>query len=71
MYGLAPLQEAEGAGLNKSSFFIYLDHKEESRMLVLGRKPGEYVVIGENIKVKVVKSDKGDLRLAIEAPNHV
>ncbi|KJS86425.1 MAG: carbon storage regulator [Peptococcaceae bacterium BICA1-8] len=40
-------------------------------MLVLGRKPGEYVMIGENIKVKVVKSDKGDLRFAIEAPRDV
>lgn len=40
-------------------------------MLVLGRKPGEYIVIGENIKVKVVKSDTGDLRLAIEAPRNI
>ncbi|KJS22295.1 MAG: carbon storage regulator [Clostridiaceae bacterium BRH_c20a] len=40
-------------------------------MLVLGRKPGEYVMIGENIKVKVVKSDKGALRFAIEAPKDV
>lgn len=40
-------------------------------MLVLGRKPGEYVVIGNNIKVKVVKSEAGDLRLAIEAPRDV
>ncbi|MFD3157514.1 carbon storage regulator [Haloimpatiens sp. FM7330] len=40
-------------------------------MLVLGRKPGEYVMIGEDIKVKVVKSDKGDLRLAIDAPRSV
>ena len=40
-------------------------------MLVLGRKPGEYVLIGDNIKVKVVKSDKGDLRLAIEAPKEI
>lgn len=37
-------------------------------MLVLGRKPGEYVMIGKDIMVKVVKSDEGDLRLAIEAP---
>jgi carbon storage regulator len=37
-------------------------------MLVLGMKPGEYVVIGDNIKVKVVKSLAVDLRLAIEAP---
>ena len=40
-------------------------------MLVLGRKPGEYVVIGDNIKVKVVKSEAGDLRLAIDAPREV
>ena len=40
-------------------------------MLVLGRKPGEYVVIGEDVFVKVVRSEQGDLRLAIEAPKHV
>lgn len=40
-------------------------------MLVLGRKPGEYIVIGDSIKVKVVKSDNGDLRLAVEAPKDV
>ncbi|HBV88583.1 carbon storage regulator [Desulfosporosinus sp.] len=37
-------------------------------MLVLGRKPGEYVMIGEDIKVKVIKSEDGHLRLAIQAP---
>lgn len=37
-------------------------------MLVLGRKPGEYVMIGKDIMVKVVRSDDGDLRLAIDAP---
>ena len=36
-------------------------------MLVLGRKPGEYVIIGENIIVKVIRSEEGDLRLAIDA----
>jgi carbon storage regulator len=40
-------------------------------MLVLGRKPGEYIMIGDNIKVKVVRSENGDLRLAIEAPREV
>lgn len=40
-------------------------------MLVLGRKPGEYVMIGDDIMVKVVKSNKGDLRLAIDAPEQV
>lgn len=40
-------------------------------MLVIGRKPGEYVVIQNNIKVKVIKSEQGDLRLAIDAPRDI
>lgn len=40
-------------------------------MLVLGRKPEEYVMIGDNIKVKVVKSENGSLRLAIDAPKDI
>ncbi|UMZ74979.1 carbon storage regulator [Natranaerofaba carboxydovora] len=40
-------------------------------MLVIGRKPGEYVMIGDNVKVKVIRSEQGDLRLAIEAPKEV
>ena len=40
-------------------------------MLVLGRKPGEFVMIGDDIMVKVVRSEKGDLRLAIHAPESV
>ncbi len=40
-------------------------------MLVLGRKPGEYVMIDNNIMVKVIRSDEGHLRLAIEAPKHI
>ena len=40
-------------------------------MLVIGRKPGEYVMINGNIMVKVVKSDEGDLRLAIDAPKDI
>lgn len=40
-------------------------------MLVLGRKPGEYIMIGDDVKVQVVKSDNGNLRLAIDAPRDV
>ena len=40
-------------------------------MLVLGRRPGEYIKIGDDITVKVVKSEEGHLRLAIDAPKHV
>lgn len=40
-------------------------------MLVLGRKPGEYVMIGKEIMVKVIRSEEGDLRLAIDAPRSI
>ena len=40
-------------------------------MLVIGRNPGEYVMIGDSIKVKVIKTEKGLLRLAIEAPEDI
>ncbi|WP_270170648.1 carbon storage regulator [Paenibacillus sp. SYP-B4298] len=40
-------------------------------MLVLGRKLGEYVVINDTIKVKVIRSETGQLRLAIDAPQGV
>ena len=39
-------------------------------MLSLGRNPGEYVVIGEDIVIQVVSID-GMLRLAIDAPKNI
>lgn len=36
-------------------------------MLSLGRNPGQYIMIGDDIVVQVVSMD-GELRLAIEAP---
>lgn len=40
-------------------------------MLVVGRKPEEYIMIGDDIRVEVVKSREGDLRLAIDAPKEI
>lgn len=40
-------------------------------MLVVGRKPGQYIVINDKIIIKVIKSDEGHLRLAIEAPKDI
>ncbi|NFS30243.1 MULTISPECIES: carbon storage regulator [unclassified Clostridium] len=40
-------------------------------MLVLGRKPGEYIVIDNKIKVVVVRTEEGNLRLAIDAPREI
>ena len=40
-------------------------------MLVVSRKVGEKIVIGENIVVTVVEIDRGKIRLGIEAPKNV
>jgi carbon storage regulator len=40
-------------------------------MLVLSRKSGERIVIGENIEIKVVDIRGNQVRLAIEAPRDV
>lgn len=40
-------------------------------MLILQRKPGESVVIGEDISVSVVSVEGGRVRLAISAPQEV
>jgi len=40
-------------------------------MLVLTRKPGEKVVIGNNIILTVIKSEGNQVRLAFEAPPQV
>ena len=40
-------------------------------MLVLSRKKGERIVIGDNIVVTVIDLRKGGVRLGIEAPREV
>lgn len=40
-------------------------------MLVLSRKLGEKILIGENISITVVDIDRGKIRLGIEAPRDV
>ncbi len=40
-------------------------------MLVLSRKLGEKIVIGDQIVVTVVKLDHGQVRLGIEAPREI
>ena len=40
-------------------------------MLVLSRKLGERIVIGDRIVVTVVKLDHGQVRLGIEAPRGI
>jgi carbon storage regulator len=45
--------------------------KREYSMLVLSRKLGEKIIIGDNIVVTVVKIDRNQIRLGIEAPHEV
>ncbi len=40
-------------------------------MLVLTRRPGESITIGDDIVVTVVNSAAGQVRLGITAPHHV
>lgn len=40
-------------------------------MLVLTRKTGEAVSIGDSIKIKIVEIKEGHVRIGIEAPAHL
>jgi carbon storage regulator len=40
-------------------------------MLVLSRKIGESISIGDNINIKVVSIEKGSVKLGIDAPKNV
>lgn len=40
-------------------------------MLVITRKVGETIIIGDNIEVKVARVDGGQVRLAITAPREI
>lgn len=40
-------------------------------MLVITRKKGESIIIGDNIEVKVIKIDDGSVKIAIDAPKEV
>ena len=40
-------------------------------MLVLSRKPGECIYIGEDISVKIVRIDGRQVRVMIDAPKEI
>jgi carbon storage regulator (csrA) len=40
-------------------------------MLVIGRKKGESILIGDDIEITIVKLDDGQVKLAISAPKEI
>ena len=40
-------------------------------MLILTRRPGETILIGDNIQVTVVDVDRNQVRIGIDAPQEV
>jgi carbon storage regulator len=40
-------------------------------MLVITRKKGESILIGEDIEITVVKTEDGSVKLAISAPKNI
>jgi len=50
---------------------VSIEIHRELIMLVLSRKLGEKIVIGDNIVVTVVKIDRNQIRIGIEAPQDV
>jgi carbon storage regulator len=40
-------------------------------MLVIGRKKGESLLIGDNIEITVLKVEDGNVKIAISAPKDV
>jgi carbon storage regulator len=56
--------------VRKSKFQTFQINREII-MLVLSRKLGEKIVIGDNIVVTVVKIDRNQIRIGIDAPSDV
>lgn len=48
-----------------------MNAREGKQMLVLSRRPNETIVIGGNIRVTILKSRSGVVRLGIDAPAEV
>ena len=40
-------------------------------MLVIGRKKGESLLIGEDVEITIVKIENGSVKIAINAPKEV
>lgn len=57
--------------LNNDKYKIKEPLMGENNMLVLSRKKGESILIGENIEISVMKIDDGSVKLSINAPKEI
>lgn len=39
--------------------------------MILGRRPGDFILIDGGIRIVVISSDRRGVRLGIEAPDHI
>jgi len=58
-------------GVERGTRVSVFNINREMTMLVLSRKLGEKIVIGDNIVVTVVKIDRNQIRIGIEAPTNI
>lgn len=42
-----------------------------NNMLILNRKPGESIIIDDNIEIRILEISDGKLKIGIEAPKNV
>lgn len=60
--------------LQEATFFRYQRKniiKEELAMLVLSRKIGESIIIGDTVRVTVVEIGQGRVKIGVHAPDNV
>ncbi|MCL2039875.1 MAG: carbon storage regulator [Bacteroidetes bacterium] len=43
----------------------------EGKGLILGRRPGEKILIGKSVQIEVLKFDRGSVTLSIKAPKNI
>ena len=40
-------------------------------MLILARKEGEAIVVADNIRIQILETKSGQVKIGIEAPDHI
>jgi carbon storage regulator len=59
------------SGLESGLSRVQLPRRSGKEMLVLSRKVGERILIGDNISITVVRITGGAVRIGVEAPPHL